>query len=134
MTISNGVTIIGVLSFSDCSSLESIVLPDTTTEIQAYAFQKCTSLKNVIIPGRVTRIGNMAFHTCSGLESVTIPSSVTSIGQFVFTSCSNLTTVKYEGTEEQWNAIEFTEGGSGLGATEITGKDVEGNETTWTGK
>lgn len=131
VTISNGVTSIGSLSFAECSSLESIVLPDSMTKISAYVFQDCTSLKNVIIPGRVTSIGNSAFRTCSSLESVTIPSSVTNIGQYVFLSCDKLTTVKYEGTKEQWDAIEFTEGGSGLYGKTITGKNAEGKETTW---
>ena len=114
VTISNGVTSIGVLSFTDCSNLESIVLPDSTTEIHGQAFSGCTSLKSVIIPGRVTNIGNGAFYNCSSLESVTIPNSVTNIGQGVFANCNNLTTVKYDGTKEQWDAIEFTTGGSGL--------------------
>ena len=132
VTISNGVTSIESLSFAKCSSLESIVLPDSMTKISAYAFQDCTSLKSVIIPGRVTSIGNGAFRTCSSLESVTIPSSVTSIGQYVFLSCDKLTTVKYDGTKEQWDAIQFTEGGPGLYGKTITGKDAEGKETTWT--
>ena len=31
--------------------------------------------------------------------------SVTSIGEGAFCNCSNLTSIKYRGTEEQWNDI-----------------------------
>jgi len=30
---------------------------------------------------------------------------VTSIGDWAFESCSSLTSIKYRGTEDQWNAI-----------------------------
>lgn len=60
----------------------------------------------VTIPEGVTSIGDDAFRDCSSLASVTIGNGVTSIGGSAFYFCENLATVKFEGTKEQWAAIE----------------------------
>jgi hypothetical protein len=38
--------------------------------------------------------------------SVIIPNSVTSIGRCAFSGCTSLINIAFEGTVEQWNAIE----------------------------
>lgn len=66
---------------------------------------------NVIIPSTyngapVTKICDDAFQLCEKLESITIPQSVTVIGRWVFYLCTALKDIYYQGTVEQWNAIE----------------------------
>ena len=60
----------------------------------------------LIIPDSVTSIVDYAFWGCSGLTSITIPDSVNSIGSSAFEGCSRLTDIYFEGTKEQWQAIE----------------------------
>ena len=48
------------------------------------AFLSCTSLTSVVIPESVTEIGECAFRFCSSLTSVVIPESVKSIGYNAF--------------------------------------------------
>ena len=105
VTIGNSVTSIGEKAFSWCSGLTSITIPDSVTSIGDEAFSYCSSLTSVTIGNGVTSIGNNAFRECSGLRSVTIGNGVTSIGDFAFYYCYNLASIKYRGTEEQWNAI-----------------------------
>ena len=64
----------------DCSSLASVTIPDSVTEIGERAFAGCSSLASVTIPDSVTRIKRQAFVGCGSLASVTNPESVTQIG------------------------------------------------------
>ena len=82
---------IGNSAFYRCSSLTSVVIPDSVTSIGDSSFKGCYSLTSVVIPEGVTSIGNYAFEGCSSLTSVTIPDSVTSIGEYAFIRCSSLT-------------------------------------------
>ena len=59
-------------------------------------FCSCSSLTSIIIPDSVTSIGNKAFYGCTNLTSITIPKSVTSIGDYTFTDCNNLTIYGYK--------------------------------------
>ena len=76
-----------------CSSLTSIIIPDSVTKIGSYAFSKCTSLMSITIPNGVTEIRNWAFSWCSGLTSITIPDGVTTLENYVFAGCSGLTSI-----------------------------------------
>ena len=92
VTIPNSVTSIGEYTFSICS-LTSVTIPSSVTYIGDGAFSVCSCLTSVTIPNSVTYIGEKAFFYCSHLTSVTIPSSVTSIGDQAFSYCSRLTSV-----------------------------------------
>ena len=66
------------------------------TSIESYAFSYCSSLASVVIPNSVTSIGKDAFSYCSSLASVVIPNSVTSIGKNAFKGCSSLFAYYYK--------------------------------------
>ena len=85
--------IIGKYAFCGCSSLTSVIIPSSVTEIGEDAFYYCSSLTSVNIPSSVTSIGMNAFYKCSSLTSINIPSSVTEIGEYAFQQCSSLTSV-----------------------------------------
>ena len=48
------------------------------------------------------------FWDCTALKEVTVPVSVTKLDTLVFIN-SNVKKIIYEGTQEQWNAIEKLE-------------------------
>ncbi len=50
------------------------------TSIGYHAFENCTSIESITIPDGVTSIGDYAFEDCSYLKSVTLPKSLTHIG------------------------------------------------------
>lgn len=71
--------------------------------------------KNIVIPSEyngkpVTEISVMAFVSIKGLKSITIPDSVTKFGWLIISLCDDFKTINYQGTMEQWNAIEKQNG------------------------
>lgn len=96
----NNITSIRPYTFSGCSELSSIVIPDGVTSIQSGAFYNCTKLTSITIPDSVTTIDPWAFKNCSSLTSITIPGSVISIGSNVFDGCTRLNDIRYSGTSE----------------------------------
>ena len=93
VVIPDSVTSIGDHAFYNCSGLTSVTIPDGVTSISDYAFNNCSSLTSIAIPESVTSIGSYAFYDCSSLTSVTIPDGVTSISRSTFRGCSSLTSV-----------------------------------------
>ena len=93
ITIPDSVTNIGRSAFQGCTSLNSVAIPDGVTSIDSNAFYECTSLNSVAIPDGVTSIGDRAFYKCTSLIRVTIPDSVTSIGDGAFEYCTSLTSI-----------------------------------------
>ena len=105
INIPNSVIYVGS-AFSFCTSLEEVNLPNKITSIYSATFEGCRALKNITIPEGVLVIEKRAFSFCSNLEMVTIPSSVEELGAELFRNISRTVTVKYQGSEEQWAAIE----------------------------
>ena len=70
------------------------------TTIASAAFKDCTSMLSIIIPNSITRIEDKAFEYCKGLTTITIPNSVIRIVGSPFSGCDNLTSMTIEDGEE----------------------------------
>lgn len=128
VTLPSSITKIGQAAFGYCMKLESINIPSSVTEIEKWAFTNCQELQSIVIPSGIKVIGETTFMWCQSLKTVEIPSSVeaieskafygcsllesviigngvTSIGKSAFFDCDLLASIKYRGTEAQWNAI-----------------------------
>ncbi|CAJ1377836.1 unnamed protein product [Effrenium voratum] len=81
----------GCCVFKDCSSLASVTIPDSVTQIDFNAFAGCGSLASVTIPDSVERILTNAFKSCVSLTCVTVPDCF--IEEDAFAGCSALTLV-----------------------------------------
>ena len=66
------------------------------TTIGASAFEGCTTLRSIIIPNSVKSIEEDAFAKCSALRDVSISASVTAISTNPFTDCVNLASITVE--------------------------------------
>ena len=84
--------------FKGCSSLTSVIIPNSIAWIRYGLFQNCTSLTSVTIPSSVTRIDGSVFQGCSSLTSVIIPNSVNRIEGLAFYHCSSLSSATIEAT------------------------------------
>ena len=67
---------IGDSIFEDCTSLESITLPEGMPFIPERFLANCSSLKSIIIPSSVEYIQNQAFVGCCYMTDITIPIGV----------------------------------------------------------
>ena len=116
------VTSIGDETFSNCSFLTNIVIPNSVTNVGHWAFANCDNLnynikdglkylgnsenKYLYLAGTTSLfissatinsncriIGDRAFYYCTALTNVFIPETVTSIGDYAFSSCTALTSM-----------------------------------------
>ncbi len=104
LVIPEGVTAIGAYAFDMCADLKSVTLPDSVTAIGHSAFENCPALTAIVLPEGLTAIEKYTFMRCTALESVAIPKSVTEIGQAAF-SKTGLKTVYYGGSEADWKGV-----------------------------
>lgn len=117
------VTSIRDRAFADCSRLETLVLPNSVTQMGDGVFDNCDNLTQPVyndhifarlptsfegsfaIPEGIETIAGGACWRCAGLTSVTIPNSVTSIRVAAFERCSGLTSANIPSsvtTLERW--------------------------------
>jgi hypothetical protein len=90
---------IGNSAFSSCSSLNSVTLPNNLTTIGNFTFYYCSSLNSITIPNNVITIRTHAFFKCSSLTNITIPANVSSIGSYTFAGCSSLKSITFLGLD-----------------------------------
>ena len=95
ITLPESLVTIGEYAFNTCRDLTSITIPKGVKSIKEAAFAQCQSLISVTIPdnSKLTLIGGHAFYGCRSLTSITIPKSVTSIERRAFAKCSKLSNV-----------------------------------------
>ena len=137
VTIPDSVEFIAQTAFYECTSLEKVnISKNSNLEIIGLeAFRACTKLTEFYFPSKVTHLDNRgattsredtygsvsspgSFHLCSGLKTLTFSKNIRKINNQVFEGCNNITTINFEGTPEEWAAVEKgANNGSLLSAT-----------------
>ena len=152
-TIPNTVTKIKDRAFNG-SALTDIVAPDSVTELGTGAFSNCISLQTVMLSDNVWKIPTDCFTNCPGLSSINLPSKLTWVDNHAFQNCTSITELKfpktlemiYEGAFKGCTALKtvtFTggypyrdSGWSGINASAFSGVTAEcrypSNNLTWT--
>ena len=80
-------------AFYHCTSLQSVTFHEALTTIEAFAFGECDALQSATLPNSLTTLGDYAFVRCPGLQSVTLPPSLTNTGTYAFDECTGLQSV-----------------------------------------
>ena len=94
--VGDKVTELGIFTFSKCTRLRRIELPDGLITIGKGAFDACFNLQYINIPETVTNLGEQAFTNCKKLKTITIPKGISSFGKRTFTGCTALKTLVLE--------------------------------------
>ena len=76
--------------FSGCTSLTSMTLPKSMTQIPMSMFSGCTSLATVTATSPITKVGSSAFSGCTALTTIPDLGSVTQIDSYAFNECAAL--------------------------------------------
>ena len=77
----------------NCTSLESISIPDSVYEISDYAFKGCKNLKSVILSSNLEYLGRFVFNGCRALTDIEIPDTIETIQMSCFNGCTDLESV-----------------------------------------
>lgn len=89
------VTQLGTRAFEDCSSLQTIELPENLETLgEDYVFGYCSSLTSIVIPEKIEVITYSCFVQCSSLKAVTLPQNLKGIEHEAFSGCSALSSIE----------------------------------------
>lgn len=95
----------GDQSFSSCTSLVIVSIPQTVTLIGNSSFLECSELLYVDL-GNVQAIGPNCFQGCTELVDVRMSPYITYIGQNAFQDCTSLQSVDFP-VQTESNTIDF---------------------------
>lgn len=94
------------VSLQNCEDLKEIVFPKGLKVLESSSLAQCR-LKKIIIPDGVERIESCCFRNIGDTINISFPSSLKYIGHSIFIeSAKERVVIWYDGTIEQWNAIE----------------------------
>lgn len=88
------VTTIATGCFAGNNHIETVLIPDTVTQIGRAVFKNCRNLRSVRLPGGIEEIPQGAFAYCKKLETIAIPWECETIGAEAFYHCTSLRTVE----------------------------------------
>ena len=88
---------IGEGAFSNCLSLEEVILPEDMPICKTFLFSCCKSLKKQTIPENVKVIEESVFCNCKNLEEIILPYNLEKIGKFAIKNCPNLKKITWKG-------------------------------------
>ena len=84
------VEVIGYQAFSNCQSLEDLIIPEGVKEIMPGAFEECCNLVQLKVPSNIKIIEMNVFKNCSKLERIYLSDGLTKIGESAFENCIRL--------------------------------------------
>lgn len=89
------VTTIAVNGFSECKSLEKVIIPSSITLIRMSAFESCNKLKEISLPDSLKTMEKRAFAECSTLQKVTFGNGLKKVSEQAFYKCEELTEINF---------------------------------------
>ena len=87
--ISEGITVVGYSSFSNCTNLKEVILPHSLKGIKESAFYNCKNLEKADLPSNLKYVGTRAFKACTSLKKIDLPESLETIYSSAFNGCTS---------------------------------------------
>ena len=92
--LNNGLEKIGDYAFKN-SKIESLIIPDSVTNMGVGAFKDCLNLTNIVIGSKLQELDNQAFSGCTNLKTITIKAKIARVGQKAFEKCGKLEEISF---------------------------------------
>ena len=88
-----GLTDINDNAFESCAQLTTLKLPKALKTIGRASFSGCTRLHTLVLPEGVTDIGEEAFADCSQLTALQLPTALTAIAPRLMKNCTRVAAI-----------------------------------------
>lgn len=109
IVVEDGISVLGDYSFSGCSSVTSVSLPNSLNELGAGCFFLCLKLETINLPSSIHTFKESAFYYCSSLTTITIPEGVTELtASNLFDQCNSLTSITLPSTLKKLGGDYFS--------------------------
>ncbi len=103
-------------ALENCTSITSVIFPETMKNIGDHAFSGCTGLTTIDLSAcnEMTTTGKRNFVDCDNVTTVLLPANLTTIGNHAFASCNALASIEIPG------AVTCIETGAFQGCTALS--------------
>lgn len=109
VTLKNEITDIGDYAFYYCENIKGeFTIPDSVTSIGAYCFNSTINVTSMSVGNGVTEILSGTFGNMSSLVEFKFSNSIKKWSGRPFPNTQKINAVYYEGTLEDWLAIDFS--------------------------
>jgi predicted small lipoprotein YifL len=88
-----GCAVIGDHAFFDCTTLRSVVIPNSVTSVGVRAFEGCARIEEITFSDALLTVREHAFSDCTLLKTVNLGTGLTSLGINAFLNCDALTEI-----------------------------------------
>lgn len=89
VSVPQGVERIEKRAFADCP-VNSVVLPDSVTEIDYEAFAGCDALQTIRLPKNLEKVEAGIFRGCLSLEKIEMSDTISALSESMFECCASL--------------------------------------------
>ena len=100
-----GMTKIEMRAFNNCTSMKSIILPQSITSIEFAGFSQCRALTAIDLPEGLLSIGQAAFGN-TAIKSLFIPKNVRDISFQIVSGCNNLVSLSVDPANTYYDSRE----------------------------
>ena len=92
VTIGNGLVTIGDYAFHQDSGITSVTFAAESSlkSLNQEAFKECSSLTSIILPDSLEQIGQSCFADCTSLVTVSLSSNIKYIYNYAFSRCNSI--------------------------------------------
>ncbi len=112
--------------FENCINLKTIdFLNCSHTYLGPKCFKNCKSLEKIDLSYVEEEIFYETFYNCSSLKTIFLSNNIKNIYKDAFYGCTSLNDVYFDGTKDEWNAIDIASGNEALTSAIIHFKNTE---------